>query len=144
MPKATAHVHGKFVASLHENLSDGSANGASVDTLGFDEALVIVSVGVFGGTSPSLTVNVEEDSSGSTMSAAAAVAGTTMTAQLTGGVGKEVVGRLNLVNRGRYLRAVSVISGTSPTGEYLVGFLLTAASEVPVSQVNTVEYDLDT
>lgn len=92
-------------------------NGSSVDHAGFNAASVVIALGVFAGTSPSATVQVQDSPDGVTWTAVAA-------AQLGGGGAIPTITPANantLIRRAylglnRFVRvAVTAISGTSPS-----------------------------
>jgi len=85
-----------------------SAGGLTIDRLGFDDALFVLSTGAVDGTSPTLDVKIQESDDGSTWSD---VSGATFT-QITA-ANQLATLRVNLaIGRKRYLRIYSTIGGT--------------------------------
>lgn len=90
--KGQATLFGRFAASLNQAASL-TGNGASIDCLGYDEALAVVSYGQLAGTTPSSVVHWEESADGSSW------------ANITGAVHKaalvddnDIVASVNLTN----------------------------------------------
>lgn len=133
--KFTAYQFIKPVNSLIQNLSDATANGAVVDRKGFHECMVRLALGTMGGTTPSVTVKIQTGDA-SDLSDAADLASATFGAKTAAGL---FTGSIDLTKSTvkRYLRCVATISGTSPTGEICVDFILMGAQTLPVSQVVT-------
>lgn len=104
----------KAVASLHPATRTSSANGTGVDTLGFDNACLVVNVGDIDTASgdETYTVSVEESADNSTFTAITG-ASTTMTADNT--LKKIQINGLGSGSRKRYLRAVFTLAGTTPS-----------------------------
>ncbi len=138
MPKHTAHQEQKAVDLIVPMAKTaGTETGTGIDCKGFDEALIVLGVG----TVPSngtLNVHLEESD-----------ALATGYADITGAVFDEVtaandltphVGRLNLRERKRYIRAVAVVG--NQTIPLYVGAVLSEARDLPVSQVNDEEFSV--
>lgn len=88
-----------------------TANGTGVDTQGYDDAVVLLEVGAVTGTTPSMTVKIQESDDNSTF---ADVTGATFTA-VTAANNSQILRLTELnVTRKRYVRAVATISGTTP------------------------------
>lgn len=140
--KGTAHEHLKAVKMYHANLSDGSATSLTpIDTLEFDEALIILDLGIFGGSSPVATVKMQEDDA-STGASATDITGATFGAKDETEDDTTYVGRLNLVDRKRYIRPHITVTGSMATGEIAVVAILCSAKNKPVTQVNTADFNV--
>lgn len=89
-----------------------TGNGTGVDTQGYDDAMVVLETGAVSGTTPSMTVKIQESDDNSTFTD---ITGATFTA-VTASNNSQVlrVTELN-ITRKRYLRAVATISGTTPS-----------------------------
>ena len=127
-----------------DNYGAVTATGASIDTLGHNESMVVLNVGVIGPTAGSrIDVRVQESSDGITWVDIAGAAFATVTAarHLT-----VFVGRVRLATgiRRRFIRVVgvSVLGGTDTANDYGVTVLLSKAASLPVSQVNAVAYSV--
>jgi len=142
--KQNIHKTVKFDMSIEpQDLSDGSANGSVIDTLGFSELAIVLYVGALGGTSPTLDVKVQNgsESNGSDM---ADVTGASFTQITTANDQDIYIAVIRQSDYGsRYYRAVSTIGGTTPVGEYAVGFALSGSRLLEVSQVNSIEFELN-
>lgn len=140
--KGTAHEHLKAVKMYHANLSDGSATSLTpIDTLEFDEALIVMDLGAFGGTAPTVTTKMQEDDA-STGATATDITGATFGAKDGSADDTVYVGRLNLVDRKRYIRPHITVGGTMPTGEIAVVAILCSAKNKPVTQVNSAAFNV--
>ncbi len=143
--KGTAHQHQKAVRSLGaQAITVATVNGDDVDRSGFKEALVEVDVGLLGGTSPTLDVKVQEapDDGSGAPGTYVDVSGAVYPQFTTANSNKRVVGRLNLINRQKFLRLVAVGAGTSPTGSFQGGFILSQPDRLPVIQVESVAFNV--
>ena len=134
----TLHQFAKAVVGIvANNHSASTVNGAAIDRLGFDEALVVVNSGT-NGTSGTVDIKIQESEDGST--GWADVSGASF-AQITESNDNTVyVGRLNLSGRKRYIRVVAVV-GTAACA-FGVDVILSSAKELPVSQVNAVAFSV--
>ena len=115
----------------------GTTTGTGIDCQGFEEALIVLAAGVVP-SNGTLDVKIQEsDSLGSGYSditLAAFVQVTAATQSLS------YVGRLNLVGRKRYIRAIAV--GVNQTIPLYVMAVLSAPKTAPVSQINTAAFNL--
>jgi hypothetical protein len=135
--KGTAHQSQKLF-NLHNPVGQtaGTVNGTGIDTRGFEEALIVLAVG----TVPSNgTVNakIQESSDNTTFADITDVAFTEVDADNDA---LSYVGRINLRGRKRYLRSVVVVA--NQTTPLYVGAILSQAKTEPVSQINTVAFDV--
>lgn len=134
--KDTAHETLRAVVGLQaQALASGAAyvSGASVDCLGYDEALVVVNAGAEG-TGSALDIKVQEHTAATgTFTDVAGAAFAQLLAAATPGI---YVGRIDLSKRARYLRAQY-----KPTGTYAavaIEFILLGKKYPPATQVNSV------
>lgn len=134
--KHTAHEYAKAVVGLQaQAIASGAAyvSGASVDCLGFGEALVVVNAGAEG-TGSALDIKIQEHTAATgTFTDVTSATFASLTAGLTPGI---YVGRLDLEKRKRYLRVQY-----KPTGTYAalaVDFILMEKKYPPVTQVNAL------
>lgn len=97
-----------------------TANGTSVDTLGYFDGMAVLEVGAVTGTSPTLDVKVQESDDNSTWSDT----GITFT-QVTAANNSQAkrLAELNLTRK-RYLRGVATIAGTTPNFTFGLELLL--------------------
>lgn len=150
MSKGTAQHHQKAVTSILVDISNTSPFlGTGVDCKGFEEALLVVTPSILGGSSPSATVKWQESSDDGSSDTYADITGASHTALTDSNDDisaqeNPFVGRLNLINRERYIRAHVTVTGTSPTGHVAAVVILSAAKERPVSQLQTVDFNIDT
>lgn len=88
-----------------------TVDGSSVDTTGYDEAIVVVDAGTFTGASPSAAVIVEDSADDSTF---AAITGAAFTAITTANDVAVYVGVVRIPRdaTARYIRASVTTSGT--------------------------------
>jgi hypothetical protein len=154
--KLTAHEHAKQVTSLRSQaITVATVNGAAVDRAPateagerFLEALVVIDVGALGGTTPSLDVKVQETVvdpavPGSPLAAGwGDITGALFPQFVTATGAKNLVGRINLQNRKRFLRMVAVGAGTSPTGAFCGIIILLAPDRYPVTQIVTASFNI--
>lgn len=141
--KGTAHENLKAVRSVKpQAITVATVNGSAVDCKGFREALVVFETGPLGGTTPQAIFSVEEADDAAFTVGVAAVAGATKTVTDTPDDDKLFVGRINLLNRKRFLRGKMVGSGTSPTGSLQMSFVLCNADRLPVTQVETAVFNI--
>ena len=87
-----------------------TTNGAGIDTLGYHQALVIVSAGDI---TTSLAVTIEESSDNGSSDAFAAVSGAAFTTILAAADNVVAVGRINLQGTERYIRVSGVSVGAT-------------------------------
>lgn len=121
----------KFVASLVPATRTADANGTGVDTQGFDEAVMLVTVGDIdlANADETYVVELEESDDNSTFTD---VTGHDVTITADNEVDKVRITGLN-VTRKRYLRAVLNVGGTTPSCPGGVVFLLSGAGSAPVN-----------
>jgi hypothetical protein len=118
----------------------GTVNGAAIDTLGFNRALIIVNSGTNEATG-TLDVKVQHcATSGGTYADITDAVFTQITTanDNTIYVGEVKIGAVNSVNR--YIRVVAVIGTASGDSGSVV--ILGRAEDLPVEQVNTVEFSV--
>ena len=122
----------KPVASLVSATRTASANGSAVDTLGYNDAAVVIQAGDIdlANADETYAFSVEESADGSTSWTAISGATNTVTADNQTKVIR--VGGLGIGTRKRYLRAVLTAGGTTPSIPCSVVFLLGNAFRVPV------------
>jgi hypothetical protein len=89
-----------------------TTNGTAVDTLGFNDGMVVLEVGAVSGTTPTMTVTIEESADGATGWTATGLSFTQVTAANNTQVLR--LAELNVVRR-RFVRAVATIGGTTPS-----------------------------
>jgi len=88
-----------------------TANGTGVDTLGFNDGMVILEVGAVTGTTPTLNVKMQESHDNSTF---VDIAGSAFIEVIAANSSQVLrLAELNVVRR-RYVRAVATIGGTTP------------------------------
>ena len=130
-------LHGRLSVqnSIVANEYAATADGATVDTQGYESAEIVLSVGVIAGTStPTYPINVQESADGTTWATVAA-------ADLEGGLfGSIVAANDNQVHqRGylgteRYLRVqIGAVTGTSPLLDVAAVIVLGHARTAPVN-----------
>lgn len=136
--KGTAHENLKAVRSLKpQAITVATVNGGVVDCKGYREALCIIESGPLGGTSPQAIFSVEE-ATDLAFTTPLAVSGATKTITDATDDDKLLVGRINLVNRQRFIRWKVIGSGTSPTGSFQASFVLANPDRLPAVQVEAV------
>lgn len=113
----------------------GTVTGAAVDTLGFDEAMMVLDCGVFTATGDVTAKVTECDTSGGTYTD---VTGATTTNKVQAADELPYVGNLNLAKRKRYLKIVLTVADDAIIAG--AGFALSAAKTRPVAQTNAVEF----
>jgi len=138
MPKGTANQEAKtFDLVVPVAQTPGTVTGTGIDCRGYEEAMINLHAGIIPGDG-TLDVHLEESS----------VLGSGY-ADITGAVFAQVtaasdvlpyVGRLNLKERKRYIRAVAVVA--NQTIPFAVNAVLSAARELPVSQINDVAFSV--
>lgn len=115
--------------TLRPQTATASANGAGVDTLGYNSASLTLEVGAVSGTTPTLDVKLQESADNSAWTD---VAGATLT-QVTAANNSQALRVEGLgTSRKRYLRAVATIAGTSPSFALAASILLGRAYKEPV------------
>ncbi|MFA6131386.1 MAG: hypothetical protein WC730_03960 [Patescibacteria group bacterium] len=121
----------KALFTIRPVTATATATGTGVDTMGYNDAMVALEVGVVSGTSPTLDVKIQDSADNSTF---ADVSGLTFT-QVTASNNSQVlrVSGLNTSTRRRYLRAVGTIAGTTPSFAFGVEILLGRAFNEPVN-----------
>jgi len=138
MPKGTAsqeQVLKDLAAPIAQTA--GTVTGTGIDCKGYDEALIMLAVGVMPSTDGTVDVHIEESAvlgSGYTDITGAVFA------IVNAGESLSYVGRLNLRKRKRYIRAISVVA--NQTTPLYIGAVLSQAQKTPVSQVNTVAFNV--
>jgi hypothetical protein len=103
-------------SSIRAQAVTATLNGTGVDLQGFEGALVLLDLGLFGGTTPTATIKIQESDDNTTFTDVAA-------ADLLGGVlpaidttNDETTYERGYIGRKRYIRvAVTAIAGTSPS-----------------------------
>ena len=111
-------------------------NGDGVDTNGFDEGLLVVSAGAFTATGVvGFTIQESDDDTTYTD-----ISGASITSLTTANDSTTYVGRLNLKNLGRYIRLQYDVDTDDVT--FGATLAMHAAKREPVSQVNTVMFDV--
>ena len=105
-PRDTAK-YVKAVPSVSPDVISTTVNGAVVDTIGFDEAMIILDCGVLAATA-TLDVKIQEDDN-LAFASPTDITGAAFTQKLTGDSSKLFVGRVLLEgSRQRFIRAVAV------------------------------------
>lgn len=139
--KGTAHQHQKAVRSLGAQaiLAPGTVDGVGVNRVGFEEALVDVDVGVLGGAN-TLDFKAQESDDDVTY---ADIPGAVFPQFTSAANQKRVVGRLNLINRKKFIRLQVVIVAPVPAGQFQGGFILSQATRFPVAQVEPVAFNIN-
>jgi hypothetical protein len=142
--KETAHEYAKWLTALApQAITVATVNGPSLSVVGFDEAAFLVDVGALGGTSPSLSLLIQESATGAFGGEQVAVAGATFGAYTNVNTPTQVVvGRLNLLLRQAFLRIVATGTGTAPTGSFAVQAFLGMTKNLPAVQVNAVAFSI--
>jgi len=138
MPKGTASQELEAKV-LHTPVAQGIAavNGTGIDCKGYDEALILLSLG----TIPSngeVDVHIEE--SDALGSGYADITGAMFAQKVAGTGGLTYVGRLNLRERKQYIRSVVVVANQIVPLAVLA--ILSQAQVNPVAQVNDVAFSV--
>lgn len=120
-----------------EDWGTGAVTSAAVDTKGFEEALIVLSVGT-AGASAGIDILVQESDASTT--GFTNISGTTFTQVTTSNDETEFVGRIRLGGRDRYLRVLGTV--TTATSELAVICILTGGQREPVTQSNTVAFNI--
>jgi hypothetical protein len=112
-----------------------NAGDHTVNCQGFDRALLHVSVGAFAGTTPTVTVKIQESNDDAATDPYADVANATTAALSAAGIYLIDV-KLNL--RKKWLKIIATVAGTgSPTAACAVNLELGRARYLAVAQDNT-------
>lgn len=121
----------KVLASLVPAVRTADANGTGVDTLGYENAMLVVSVGDIDLASADETyvIELEESDDNSTFTD---VTGHDVTITADNEVDMVRISNLN-VTRKRYLRAVLNVGGTTPSIPVAAVFLLGGGDSGPVN-----------
>jgi gamma-glutamyl:cysteine ligase YbdK (ATP-grasp superfamily) len=102
-----------FVQSIAPASQAAAVNGASVDLRDYASAMVLISAGAAGGTTPSFTFEVQESSDNATFTAVADEHLQGAEPVVTAG---NEVHRIGYRGSQRYIRVtITAVSGTSPT-----------------------------
>lgn len=99
-----------------------TTNGAGIDTMGYHQALIVVSAGDI---DTSLDVKVQESSDDGSSDAYADITGAAITQILAAADNVVAVGRINLNGTERYIRVVGTSAGT--TCDYGVAVIMSPA-----------------
>lgn len=110
---------------------------AAIDTLGFEEFMLIVNSGTNGASGTAAVTVTECDTSGGTYTPVTGAAITTITEALDNNV---YVGHMYLRPRKRYLKVSVVVAVAAVDLGAIV--LLSGSDKEPVTQVNDVEFDV--
>ena len=139
--KGTEHQHQKAERSLGaQAITVATVDGVGINRVGFEEALAEVDVGLLGGTTPTLDVKAQESDDDVTY---ADIPGAVFPQFTAAASDKRVVGRLNLINRKKFIRLQAVGAGTTPTGSFQGGFILSQPTRFPVAQVEPVAFNIN-
>ena len=111
----------KALLSIRPTTLTASSNGTGVDTQGYLQGMVVLETGLVSGTSPTMSVKLQESDDNSTFVDIAGAVFATVTASNNSQVLR--IRELN-VARKRYLRAVATIGGTTPSFSTGVEFLI--------------------
>jgi len=115
----------------------GTATGTGIDCRGYDEALIILALGVIPSNG---TVDVHIEESDALGSGYADITDADFAQKVAGTGALTYVGRINLRGRKRYIRAINVVANqTVPMSAVAV---LSQAQINPVTQVNDVEFSV--
>lgn len=138
--KYTAHEFVAIRKSIEADAySAGTVSGSSVDTLGFGECLVVVNLGEPLTTSGTATIKIQENAN-DVGTGWTDVASATFGALANANKNTVWVGRLDLTERKRYLRAHLVVANEA--FDVGVTFDLLAAKDLAVSQTNAVKFNV--
>lgn len=135
--KGTAHQHQKVVQlydPIDTALGAQAATG-SVDCQGFDEALILFSIGDCTGST--VDFDVQDSADDSTF---AAITGAVVTDRDSTTDNDVYVGRIDLRKRDRYLRVRYDVD--TANAEFGVLVILSNPHELPVTQVNTAIFNV--
>jgi hypothetical protein len=120
-----------------KDYSAASTNGTGVDTLGFTECLVVFNAGL-ATTSAELDIHIEESADNSSFTDITDAEFGQVTAANDN---TTYQGRIDLIGRKRYLRAVAATDGSNAAAGS-VDFVLLGASSLPVSPANTEAFNV--
>lgn len=115
----------------------GPTNGTGVDTIGFDECVVVLNSGTNTGAG-TLDVHVEESDDNLTFTD---ITGAAFTQVVAANDNTVYQGRIDLRGRKRYIRAVAVGDGANAAIGGVV-FALHGAAVRPITPVNTEAFDV--
>lgn len=102
-----------FIQSLPPASRSTAANGASADLREFRSAMILISTGAIGGTTPSFTFEVQESDDNTTF---AAVADGNLNGSEPVVTASDEVFKIGYHGFKRYVRvAITAVAGTSPT-----------------------------
>lgn len=123
----------KPIASLVSATRTASGNGTAVDTLGYNDAMIVIQAGDIdlANADETYTFSVEESADGST--GWTAISGATNTVTADNQTKTIRVGGLGVGSRKRYLRAVLTAAGTTPSIPCSAVVLLGNAFRKPVA-----------
>jgi hypothetical protein len=114
-----------------------TVTGTGIDCKGYDEALIELAVGVVPSNG---TLNVHIEESDALGSGYADITGAVFAQKAAANGSLSYVGRINLRQRKRYIRAIAVIA--NQTIPFWCGAILSQAQVTPVTQVNAVGFDV--
>ena len=136
--KFTAHEHATFTQTHKADSWAAATNlSAAVDTVGFNELLLIVNVGTSTATG-SMVVTLQD--SAATGGTYADVTGTAMTAVTTANDDNQYIGRVNLRGVKRFVKVEMV--NTTDACEASTTVMLSHPEVTPVTQVSTLEFNI--
>lgn len=136
----TLSEHFPFKPSLAPAVRTAAANGAWVDTQGYDRAVIAFHVGTHDRTTgdETLNVKVQESADAGVGDAAADVVGAAfvqIAAQAIDATkGNTYLMDMKLDKRERYIRPVGTPAGTTPSTAYSVIVVLYRGSKAPIAQ----------
>ena len=140
MPKGTASQE-MVPKVLHTPVAQTATtvNGTGIDCKGYDEALIVLALGIIPSTG-TVDVKIQESSDNGAADTFADVTGAAFAQKVAASGALTYVGRINLRGRERYLRSVVVVANqTVPLG---VLAILSQAKVNPVTQVNAVGFNV--
>lgn len=119
----------------------GTVNGTAIDTQDFEELLAVLAIGAITGTATLDTKLQHSDVIGSGF---VDIPGAVFTQKANADADKTFVGRVNLKGSKQFVRAVSVIAGSTPVVNHAVTLHLSAAQQqLPVTQEQTVAFSVN-
>ena len=122
-----------------QSIGAATVDGSGIDTKDYDEALVVLNVGVTDGT---LDVKLQESNDNGVSDSFADITGASFTQITTANDEDIYVARIRVKNFERYIRVSATGTGTTTDTSVLV-LLGKFDGLAPVSQVNAVEFALD-
>ena len=125
-------------ADTRYNDNATAASSTGIDTLGFDEALVVLDLGTITGAG-TLNVIVMDSSVQAGATGAVAIPGAVFTQKALANCPNVYEGRIKVKNYNRYLH-VRAIAATASAKVYGVSVILGKAAERPVSPVNDIGF----